>query len=620
MVLKYGSLAALLAVLLTGCGSSDDVLGGGGGNDGGDTGGDGGGTGSLSCSAAVVSIASIQGTGTTSPKLGETVTVSGVVHAEFLGAKRLNGFYIQANKANFDDASMASQGLFIHHPAQTTIRIGQEVVVRGVVQESNGNTQLGAIDALAECKTGNTVVQSEIKFPIDSVASLDRYEGMAVRVVGIEFVTDNSDLAEEGELLIASDVLRYPTEVVAPGSAANNYAEQYKLKSLVLDDGSFVENPESVIYPPPELLSYNSVRIGDRVLALQGVLAKKDGVYRLQPSEMPTFALSNPRPAKPKLVEVEGDEQPARDATELRVATVNLWQYIPGTHSFSRQRPKLQALFKGLDADVYTVQELPNNGTGPNSGIVDLVNMLNEAEEGTPYAFVEFAADILGTDDETNGIVYRQDRVSQAGVAAFLVSGDFNGDLNKPAVAQTFTHIVSGKSFTVVGNQFAERECDEDNSASELLKDHGDGQACASLARREATQTLLNWLATNPTTNSAAPVVIAGDFNAYTLEDPARLIKAAGYFNAAESLAEKPYTALENGMVGSLDHIFVASSIRTAVVAADTWKVNADEPAALNYETTGKSSRHQNVWYQNDVYRSLERNPVVIAVDTKLMN
>ncbi|MCO4320223.1 ExeM/NucH family extracellular endonuclease [Aliidiomarina quisquiliarum] len=619
MALKYGSLAALLVVLLTGCGSSDDVFGGGG-DGGGDTGGDGGSTGNLSCSAATLPITSIQGTGASSPKLGETVTVSGVVHAEFLGAKRLNGFYIQANKANFDNAATASQGLFIHHPAQTTIRIGQEVVVRGVVQESNGNTQIGAVEAIAACKTGNTIVYSDIKFPIDSIASLDRYEGMAVRLAGVEYVTDHENLAEEGELLLATEVLSYPTEVMAPGSAANTYAERYKLMSLVLDDGSFVENPESVIYPAPELLSYNPVRIGDRVLGLQGVLAKKDGVYRLHPSEVPTFVPTNHRPAKPKVGEVEGVDEPPRDANEFRVATINLWQYIPGTHSFSRQRPKIQALFSGLDADVYVLQELPNNGTGPASGIVDLVNMLNEAEEGTPYAFVEFAAGPLGNDDETNGIVYRQDRVSQAGVAAALTSGHFNGDLNQPAVAQTFTHIVSGKGFTVVGNQFAERDCDDDNNASELLKNHGDGQACASLARREATQTLLNWLATNPTGNSAAPVVIAGDFNAYTLEDPARLIKAAGYFNAAETLAVKPYTTVEEGMVGSLDHIFVASSIRNAVVAADTWKVNADEPEAFNYEINGKTYRHQNVWYQEDMYRSVERNPVVIAVDTGLIN
>lgn len=621
MALKYGSVAALLAVLLTGCGSSDDVIGGG---DNGGDGGDGGGNTGLSCSATVVPITSIQGTAATSPKLGETVTVSGVVHAEFLGAKRLNGFFIQATKANFDDNAQGSQGLFIHHPAQTTIRIGQEVVVRGVVQESNGNTQLGSIEAIAECKTGSPIVYTDIEFPIDSMATLERYEAMAVRLAGVQFVTDNSNLAVEGELLIATEVLRQPTEVVAPSSAANTYADRYQLMSIVLDDGSFVERPESVIFPPPELLSYNSVRIGDRVLGLQGTLAKKAGEYRLQPTAMPTFVNANARPAKPNLGETEaaGDEAeaPVRDESELRVATVNLWQYIPGTHSFSRQRSKLKALFSGLDADVYTLQELPNDGTGPNSGIVDLVSMLNEAEEGTPYAFVEFAAESLGEADVTNGIIYRQDRISEVGAAAALMSGDFSGSLNRPAVAQTFAHTLSGKEFTVVGNQFAARHCDDSSESNELMKDHDDGQACASLARQEATNTLLNWLATHPTTNSSAPILVSGDFNAYSLEDPARLIKQAGYFNAAETLVEKPYTVLEDGMVGSLDHIFVATSLRAAIKAADTWKVNADEPAALNYETSGKSNRQQNFWYNADVYRSLERNPVIIAIDTELMN
>ncbi len=619
MVVKYGSVAALLAVLLSGCGgSSDKVIGGG--NEGDTGGGDGGGNTSLSCSAATIAITDVQGTGAISPKLGQTVTVAGVVHAEYLGAKRLNGFYIQTVKDKFDNAATASQGLFVYHPEQKTIRIGQEVVVRGVVQDKDGSTQLGAVEAVAECKTGSPIVISDINFPLDSVVSLNRYESMAVRVTGIEFVTDNSQLAAQGELLLATEVLRQPTELVAPGSAAQSYAERYKLMTLVLDDGSHEKNPESVIYPPPELLSYNSVRIGDRALALQGVLAKKDGVYRLHPMEMPTFAISNKRPEKPKLVnpkQADGDNE--RDTSQLRVATLNLWHYVPGTHSFARQRPKIVALFSGLDADVYTVQELPNNGSGPASALLDLVNTLNEAEEGTPYAFVQFAAEQLGEGELTNGMVYRQDRVSEAGVAAVLLSGDFNGELNQPIVAQTFTHIVSGKSITVVGNQFADRSCSTENNNSELLRDHNDGQGCASLARREATNTLLNWLATDPTTNSVAPILVAGDFNAYTLEDPARLIKQAGYFNAAETLVNTPYTVLENGMVGSLDHIFLPNSIRAAVVAADTWKVNADEPAAFNYETTGKSGRQQNIWYANDVYRSVERNPVVVLLDTSLM-
>jgi len=191
--------------------------------------------------------------------------------------------------------------------------------------------------------------------------------------------------------------------------------------------------------------------------------------------------------------------------------------------------------------------------------------------------------------------------------------------VNRPAVAQTFEHTLSAKKFTVVGNQFAARACTEE-STGELLRNQNDGQACASLARREATSELLNWLATNPTTDSTAPVIVAGDFNAYSLEDPVRLIKQAGYLNVAESFVENPYTAVVDGMVGSLDHIFLPSSLNDAVVAADTWRVNADEPVALNYETIGKSIRQQNVWYGNDVYRSAERNPVVVRLDTGLMN
>lgn len=619
MVLKYGSLALLLAALLTGCGGSAESVFGGGNDDTGED-GDLGESPDLSCSAPVVAIKDIKNL---TIAVGETVNVKGVVHAEFLGDKRLDGFYLQALKEHFDDNSKVSQGLFVHTPKTTGVRIGHELIVRGVVQEHHGQLRLAELEEIAACKTGSPIIYSDIKFPLESLADIAAYEDMAVYVAGASVVTDNAQLALEGALTLATEVLRQPTEVVAPGAEAARYAERYELMRIILDDGSDVLNPESVIYPSPELLASNSVRIGDRALTLQGVLVKKEGAYRLQPTQVPSFEASNARPAKPAVLtkaeqEAKGEEAPPRDAKQLRIATVNLWQYQPGTHSFSRQRPKITALFNGLDADIYAVQELNNDGTGPSSTVVDLIDTLNASQEGTPYQFVQFATETLGVGALTNTLIYRSDRVAEAGTAASLATGAFNGELHQPVVAQTFIHKQSGKKLTLVGNQFVSRICTATSADSQLLRDHQDGQACASMARREAAAELLNWLALQPT-GQTAPVVIAGDFNAYSLEDPIRFIKQANYFNAAEQFVENGYTHVEQGMVGSLDHIFIPKQLENAVVAVDTWKVSADEPIALNYETRGKSDRHQATWYNTQVYRAVERNPVVVRFDTELL-
>lgn len=626
MTLKKTSLALILAALVSGCGgsSSDSVTGGD--NNGDDGGGDNGGS-VLSCNADTTAFAALRSPNSVSPMLGDTVTVKGVVHAEFSGSKRLGGYYMQAVKADIDDTLEVSQGLFIHHPTLTEVKVGQELIVKGVVQNNGGELQLTDVSDYETCGSARTVIYQEISFPLESLATLARYEGMAVRLSGLRFITNNENLGSESELTMATEVLRYPTDIMAPGAAADSHADDYELKSLVLDDGSYVRYPVSVEFPPPELMSQHTVRVGDRVLGLEGTLGVKEGEYRFQPTMMPTFGKINERKHAPDLMtaaekeQAESSEDPMeRDAAQLRVATVNLWYYQPGTAAFVRQRPKVTALLRGLDADIYALQELPNDGTGPASAVADLVNMLNESEEGTPYAVVNFGDTELGQGEMSNALIYRQDRVTESGVAATLNTGDFAGDLHKPALAQTFTHTVSGKSLTVVGSQLASRACSDASQESELLKDRNDGQACASLARKEAANTLINWVASKPTGVETAESVIAGDFNAYSQEEPVQAVLQAGFSSAAEGLEGTRFTHVEAGMAGTLDYVFVPQALADAVTTRDIWQVNADEPKAIDFTIQGKLARHRVVWYDQSAYRAGERNPVVVRFDTAKIN
>ena len=83
-----------------------------------------------------------------------------------------------------------------------------------------------------------------------------------------------------------------------PCRLANN------LNQITLDDGNLAQNPDPIIYPPPQLTALNTVRSGDEVSDIVGVFTQGNpgwtsagNLYRIYPFAMPTFTATNPRPA-----------------------------------------------------------------------------------------------------------------------------------------------------------------------------------------------------------------------------------------------------------------------------------------------------------------------------------
>ena len=52
---------------------------------------------------------------------------------------------------------------------------------------------------------------------------------------------------------------------------------------------------------------------------------------------------------------------------------------------------------------------------------------------------------------------------------------------------------------------------------------------------------------------------LTGDFNAYSHEDPIKVIEDAGYINVPTKFTDKE-TYLFGGLVGSLDHVFASDA------------------------------------------------------------
>jgi predicted extracellular nuclease len=543
----------------------------------------------------------VQGNGDRSPLEGQTVAVRGVVTAVFPG---LRGFYIQDPEGDGDPNT--SDGLFVYHSNLTVnVNPGQYVQVKGTITEyaASGDTlgtltqlSLGAATHLTVC--GPTEVPEAITLTLPE-ANLERLEGMRVRLANLT-VVDLYNLGRFGEVVLATHRLVHPN---AGGNPANRLpAEKMSLPNyggytLTLDDASTQQNPNPIPYLPPG----STLRVGDRLVEGEGVLEWRYGSYRIQPVTTPSFAQANPRPQAPA------------SGGQLRVASFNLYNWFttfsgtftpPGcsvshqprgardSQEFERQKAKLVAALRALDADVVALQEVQNNGT---EALEALVNALNEAMGPGTYAYVAEPQGGLGCDAIKVGLLYKPARVEPVGNPLALADPVFE----RYPLAQAFRDGSTGGVFVAVSVHFKSKSgCDP--------SDPDTGQGCWNLRRTAQAQALRDWI--ESTLKSLdADVLVLGDFNSYEYEDPLVLLRNAGL----NPILSGHYTYVFRGLSGALDHAYATPSLVSQVRGGLVWHINADEPRVLDFTLSFKPDDR----YQPDPYRSSDHDPFLVHLE-----
>ncbi|MEY8172160.1 ExeM/NucH family extracellular endonuclease [Burkholderia multivorans] len=567
---------------------------------------------SANCGGSATPIADIQGPGAPSPLAGQNVSIEAVVTADFGGTDGFGGFFVQQADPQRRNQPGVSEGLFVYAP-KARAKAGDLVHVTGKVEEKYGQTQLTLSGAIAVCANGQTVTPATLTLPVESPNAFAAYEGMLVRLPQTLTVTDNYELGRYGSVLLSNGRLRTPTSVVPP-SQAQTQIDANARNRLILDDGSNKQNPASVPYPAPQLSAANTLRTGYTVRDVQGVLEVRYGAWRVQPvpgAAAPTFdARANPR-----------TNAPARDPhANLRVASFNVLNYFNGNglgggfddpnnrgaktyQEFQRQEAKIVSALKALDADVIGLMEIQNNGYGELSAVRQLA-----AKLGGAWRVVDPGTSRLGGDAIAVAMIYDSRKVEPVGRAATLAIDD----KNRQPLAQSFRRIGGKQALTIVVNHLKSKNCPD--AANDDL-DQGDGQGCWNPTRTRAAAKLADWLTGTPTGVAGQGVLLIGDFNSYTYEDPIRLLESRGYRNLVSRwIGANAYSYVYNGEAGYLDHALASLPLASHVKAVHEWHINADEPVALQYTLAYKSAEQQQTYYAPDAYRSSDHDPVLIDI------
>ena len=492
----------------------------------------------------LASIAEVQGSGSSSPLVGQIVSISGIVTGDFQDndaddASNLGGFYVQQETP--DANAMTSDGVFVfdgNNPA-TDVSSGNRVSVTGTVSEYFGETQ---ITEASVSITGSGVVQAtEVSLPAagtmtnsdgDLVADFERYEGMLLRFQQTLSVSNLRNLEQFGAVGLSEGGRLYQfTNANAPDPAAYAaHKSSNARRSLELDDGRRSSNPATVRFLNAGVAGY-SIRAGDSISGITGNLrysrgsgSNGDETWRLMPTMEPEFNSVNPRPGSPSL------------GGSLRVASFNVLNFFSTVDSgqsvcgpqgndgcrgadsdqeLARQLGKMVTALVVLDADIVGLMELENNSSASLRMIVDALNAEIGADE---YAFLNTGT--IHDDAIKTGFIYKTSTVDLAGPFAILdrsVDSRFNDARNRPALAQSFRVLATGAKLSVVVNHLKSKgsSCEADGDPN-----LDDGQGNCNQARTNAAAAIADWVATDPTNSNDPDYLIIGDLNAYAHEDP----------------------------------------------------------------------------------------------------
>ena len=620
--------------------------------------------------SALVSIPDIQtlGDGDDSQLINQTVETKGVVTAAYpkgenANLKGLEGFTIQTpgTGGTWDPSRTASDGLFVFmgKSSATMPSIGDCVVVKGKVAEYSGVknataatqslTQLlpQSITAATDC---DPVKPTELS-GVPTQDQMEALESMLVLPKDTWTITDNYKTNRYGTLSLTpgTEVLRTATDVVAPGAAAQAYEAENAAKTIDLDDGSttdltnFQQNGHKERYA--YLANGAPARVGYHVTFTKPVvLESRFGSFVFQPTQMTAgnpdrspVTITGERPAAPT---VSGD---------TKVATFNVLNYFsdlgenePGckgyedrdhkyvtdkncklrgawsSQAFANQQTKIVQAINTIDADVVALEEIENPvasgvSTDRDGALKSLVNALNAAAGSEVWAYVPSPSTVPANEDVIRiAFIYKKATITPVGDSVIYNDPAYTGLARQP-LAQEFKPITDvnheGKNFVVVANHFKSKGSAPKNlSGAEAAAntDNGDGQGNSNGVRVKQARAL----ATFAQRFNGTPTLLVGDFNAYTMEDPLKVLTDAGW---AHESGHGDSSYVYGGRSGSMDHVFANSAAHPLITEVKSWAVNAQESIAFEYSRANYNAYL--AFEADNPYRASDHNPEIIGLN-----
>ena len=569
---------------------------------------------SFSTISPPIFIHDVQGAAHTSPKVGMSVKVSGIVTA-----KRSNGFYLQEPDAEADADVATSEGVFVFTlNSPTSVSVGDAATVTGTVSEFRPGGASTANLTTTELTGPTIVVQSTgnllpTPMPIGAGGRVPPTEVIENDASGGDVETSGVfDPAQDGidfwESLEGMRVTIANPAIVGPSNSFNEI-------SVLADGGAGAtgrtarggivisasdSNPEKIVLDD-EILKLlgmpfpTQINVGDSFSgSVTGVVDYNFGLFMVELTASPTKVSAG------LAREVAGDPGPQ----ELAIATFNVENLDPNDGTFAKMADLIVNNLRS--PDVISLEEIQDNNGATNDSTVDATTTLALlrdaviAASGPTYSWRE----IDPVDDQDGGepggnirqvFFFRTDRgltfvdrlgatsttpnaVVNAGGPQLLYSpgridptnSAFNSS-RKPLAAE-FTY--NGHHVFVVANHFNSKGGDDP-----LWGRHQPPLLASELQRQQQANIVKAFVQQILGFDANAEVVVLGDLNDFEWSNPLMALKSApGPLNdLIETLpANERYTYVFEGNSQTLDHILVSDRLLALGARTDVVHVNAE--------------------------------------------
>ncbi len=566
----------------------------------------------------------------------------------------------------FGTSAMASSpvaGDFVEVTGPVTEFAGTTEIVPGAggVTKVNGDAHTDPT-ALADPLPGSDCDLGACPGVLDVEADREAHEGELLAPAGPFTVTNSFSLtngangfmeiglaADDVPLFAPTEVEDFQTGAIAERTAYNN------AHAITLDDGSSQNyTTSSSGVPMPWLTAGHTVRVGAAATFQSPVVLEyRNNGWRLQPRSQVTdtgagtVTFEQNRPAAPD--DVGGD---------VRLGTFNVLNYFnttgeaynaahPGACTFfndragnpvsvntctptgprgaaqaddlQRQQDKIVTAINDLGADIVSLEEIENSvalgEADRDDAVSTLVTALNAAAGSTRWAFAPSPAaadlpDLAEQDVIRTAFIYDPSTIELVGASRVLVGSAPFANAREP-LAQVFKR-KGGRDrdgFAVVVNHFKSK------GATGATGDNLDtGQGAYNGDRIRQAEALVAFADAFAADRGVARVLLTGDFNSYSKEDPVQAIEASGYHLVESSTpGEESYSF--SGLSGSLDHVFANEAAMTDVAGADIWDINASEPIAYQYSRFNYNVT--DVFDGTTPYAASDHNPEIVGIRSR---
>ena len=296
----------------------------------------------------------------------------------------------------------------------------------------------------------------------------------------------------------------------------------------------------------------------------------------------------------PKFMNNKPEPKPKMEKGGLLVCAANIQNYFYDLGGYAQRKTtqKQQALqtlkiskaFKQIDADIYALCEIQKG----DSAAKMLVEAMNKMARKNLYAYVSHGW--ANSDMISCGYIYRVDKVKPYGEIQYAYQ-DTTSHYRYRLMACGFEEVSSGEKFVLNINHLRSKRGTGSESNEKRMANVD--SLLVMLDKIEQEQVF-----------SDSDVLLVGDYNSYTQEEPIQTLVRAGYADMVMRDDSTGYSYVYHSEAGYLDRVFASESMTRQVKQVAVYHLNAD------YFYTRGFKRG----LDDTMYRYADHDPVLISV------